>query len=275
MYTEYKNNTEEFQIYRQESVHQPPRILSSMECIYITEGQLELGVQQELYHMNTGDFAIVFPDMIHHEQVFSSGVNTAIHLVATPSLSGPLLQTLLQSRPENPVIPADKVHPDIIYAMTKINPGEPGTYTDIARQAFVQIILARALPLYHMVDKSGSESNDIIDRVVEYIARHFTENITLTKMAEDLYVSPYALSRVFSGTFHTNFNKYLNTTRLRHVVHLMKYTNQSITEAYMNAGFESQRTFNRSFQEVYRMSPREYRNQLRADLEKQLAPSQK
>ncbi|MBQ1902446.1 MAG: helix-turn-helix domain-containing protein [Lachnospiraceae bacterium] len=267
MFTEYKNNTEEFQLYRKKSVHQPPRILSALECIYVTEGTLELGIQQELYHMEAGDFAMVFPDMIHHEQVFTPGRNYAIHLVANPALSGLLLPTLQQSRPENPVIKSENVHPDIVYGMTKITPGEPNAYTDIARQAYVQIVLARALPYYTMIDKTGSESNDIIDRVVEYIARHFTENITLTSMAEDLYVSPYTLSRIFSGTFHTNFNRYLNHTRLRHVVHLLKYTNQTITEAYMNAGFESQRTFNRAFLDVYRMSPREYRNQLRAELD--------
>ena len=37
------------------------------------------------------------------------------------------------------------------------------------------------------------------------------------------------------------------------------YTNQTITDVYMNAGFESQRTFNRVFLEEYHMSPREYR----------------
>ncbi len=86
-------------------------------------------------------------------------------------------------------------------------------------------------------------------------------------MADDLYVSQYTLSRIFSGTFHTNFNRYLNTTRLRYAVHLMKYTDQTITEAAMNSGFESQRTFNRAFSEVYRMSPSEYRKTMLTDEE--------
>ena len=40
------------------------------------------------------------------------------------------------------------------------------------------------------------------------MATHFTEDISLTKMAQDLGYSPFALSRVFSQTFHTNFNRY-------------------------------------------------------------------
>lgn len=37
-------------------------------------------------------------------------------------------------------------------------------------------------------------------------------------------------------------------------------TDKSITDISMDAGFESQRTFNRVFRERYKMTPREYRN---------------
>ena len=74
-----------------------------------------------------------------------------------------------------------------------------------------------------------------------------------------MFVSPFALSRIFSGTFHMNFNKYLNITRLEYVRYLLEYTDQSITEAYENAGFGSQRTFNRAFREHFHMTPKEYR----------------
>ena len=79
-------------------------------------------------------------------------------------------------------------------------------------------------------------------------------------MAADLGFSPYTLSRVFSGTFHKNFNQYLNEVRLEYACSLLLYTNQTITDVFMNAGFESQRTFNRVFNEQFHMSPREYRN---------------
>ncbi|MCR5053862.1 MAG: AraC family transcriptional regulator [Lachnospiraceae bacterium] len=263
MYALYRNSENEFEIYRQKSVHHPPHISSMLECIYITEGTLELGVYQSLFHMEKGDFAIVFPDVIHHYQVFDTGKCSAIHLLASPMLSGQFLSVLTGSAPEDPVIKAADLHPDISYAMTNLQKdgkkGNPEKYADILHESYLRIILSRALPCYTLTEKTSQESDDIIDRVVSYIARHFMENISLTSMAEALYVSPYSLSRVFSGTFHTNFNKYLNQTRLRYVVYLLKHTDQSITEAYLNAGFESQRTFNRAFQETYRMSPRDYR----------------
>ena len=83
-------------------------------------------------------------------------------------------------------------------------------------------------------------------------------------MATDLGFSPYTLSRVFSGTFHKNFNQYLNEVRLEYACSLLLYTDQTITDVFMNAGFESQRTFNRVFSEKFHMSPREYRNSNRS-----------
>lgn len=65
-----------------------------MECIYVIEGTLELGIGQELYHMEKYDFAIVFPELIHHYQVFDSRNCHAIYLLSSPSLTGGHLQTI-------------------------------------------------------------------------------------------------------------------------------------------------------------------------------------
>ena len=37
-----------------------PHLHNSIEFIYITEGTLELGMGQELYHMEEGDLAVIF-----------------------------------------------------------------------------------------------------------------------------------------------------------------------------------------------------------------------
>ena len=51
---------------------------------------------------------------------------------------------------------------------------------------------------------------------------------------------PYVLSRVFSGTFHMNFNQYVNKVRLEYAVGLLMNTDDSVTEVYLDAGFDSQ-----------------------------------
>lgn len=210
--------------------------------------------------METGDYAVIFPDLVRHYQVFDSRRCRAIYLLAAPSLTGGYVQTLQQYCPVQPVIPGSRLHPDVVCAMERLIKNAKEEPEETVQQAYVQIILARCLPHLVLVEREALGTGDIVSNLVAYLAAHFTEEVSLTGMARELGYSPYALSRVFSGTFHTNFNQYVNDMRLDYVCSLLKYTDQSITEVYENAGFQSQRTFNRVFQERYGMTPREYRN---------------
>ncbi len=278
----YENTKNNLEIFEKSSSHISPHLHKSIECVYVIQGTLELGIGETLYHMETGDFGIVFPELIHHYQVFDQGACRAIYLLASPNLAGSLMTTLQQQCPEQPVIDAIHVHQDIRYAMISLLNSESGKNsltsvengpekaapqsleeTAILHQAFLQIILCRALPCCHLVSRDTIESQDIVYQTVYYISAHFMEEITLSSMARDLGFHPNALSKVFSGVFHTNFSQFVNEMRLQYACSLLKYTTQSITDIYMNAGFNSQRTFNRTFAEYYHMTPREYRKQFR------------
>lgn len=188
----YEENEETLEIAEQISCHIPPHLHKSMELVSVTEGTLEIGVGTELYHMEKGDFALVFPELIHHYQVFNSESCKAIYALASPLLAPSYTKELQQFCPVNPVILAQEVHPDVNY---------------------------------------------------------------------DLGISQSSLSRVFSGTFHTNFNRYLNEARLDYACSLLLHSDHTILDICIRTGFDSQRTFNRVFQERYHMSPREYRKQ--------------
>ncbi len=96
-------------------------------------------------------------------------------------------------------------------------------------QAYVQMILAHVFAEMPMVDKSTVGSDDLIYNAVEYVAKNFRENISLEKMAYELCVSKYVLSRMFAKTFHCNFSKYVNGVRLNYAVAALENTMDSIT----------------------------------------------
>lgn len=253
----YERKNESLHIIHKESEHFPPHLHSDMELVYVTCGTLVLGVGCELYSMEKGDFAIVFPNLIHHYQVFGEGKNEAFYLVPKMSLTGCFMENLQKYCPKNPVIKKEKVHPDIHQAIMKLY--KEKTRNSILDQAYIQIILARSIPCFELVLRENYESDDVIYQTVSYIAKNFKEEITLDFMAKDLGVSKYSISRVFSATFHTNFNQYLNEQRVNYAVSLLEYTDMSITDICLEAGFQSQRTFNRVFQEKFKMTPREYK----------------
>ena len=65
-----------------------------------------------------GDFAIVFPDLIHHYQVFSKGKNEVYQFYASLELSGPFMALLQKKCPENPVIANADLHGEVKNALS-------------------------------------------------------------------------------------------------------------------------------------------------------------
>ena len=84
MQLKYVDTKEEIIAINRKSKHIEPHLHNALEIVCVTSGALELGVGQELYHMEKGDIGFVFPDVIHHYQVLTPGVNKATYLIASP-----------------------------------------------------------------------------------------------------------------------------------------------------------------------------------------------
>ena len=253
----YETKNSDLTVECKKPTHFPPHIHEAIEVVYITKGSLELGVGQELYHMEKGDFAIVFPNLIHHYQVFQSGDNKALYMLISPKLIPNYMDEIQKNCPASPVICKDYLHIDIVKAIKSLVDVEKNNTRLI--QAYVQMIFAHVFSQMDMVEKETVGSDDLVYKSVEYVAKNFRKKISLEQMAYDLGVSKYVLSRVFSKTFHCNFAGYVNGVRLNYVISMLEGTNESIINICYDCGFESQRTFNRVFKERYRMTPREYR----------------
>ena len=264
MQLKYVDTKEEIIAVNKKSKHIEPHLHNALEIVCITSGTLELGVGQELYHMKKGDIGFVFPDIIHHYQVLTPGVNKATYLIASPFTIGKFAEIMQTMAPEYPVIKAEKVEPEVYRVINAIL--ETKQSDIIVAQAYLQIVLARCVGKLNLVEKSHVGSKDLIYQTVSYISANFKKKLSLEEMAKDLGVSKYVLSRLFSKTFHRNFNQYLNDARLNYACHRLENTSDSITNICLDSGFESQRTFNRVFKERYKISPSDYRSTCLKDM---------
>lgn len=264
MHLKVKETKEEVYAVRRAPKHVSPHLHHALEIVCVTKGELELGVGQELYHMEQGDVGLVFSGLIHHYQVFSKGVNEAGYILVPPSFAGIFSEKVQSSAPECPVVKAAHLEPDVTHAIDaimQIKEGEP-----MVVQAYVQIILARCMRKFRLVEKSSVGSDSLVYRAVSYISGNFGKQFSLGDMAKDLGVSKYVLSRVFSKTFHCNFNQYLNEERLRHASGRLEHTNDTVLDICLDSGFGSQRTFNRVFKERYKVTPSQYRKDKKENL---------
>lgn len=261
MHLTLKETKEEIYASQRVSKHVSPHLHNALEIVCVTEGTLEMGVGKELYHMEKGDIGFVFSDIIHHYQVFSEKTSRADYILVPSSFAGVFKDKIQGYAPKYPVIRAGQIEPDVynaIQAIIQMEENEP-----MIVQAYVQIVLARCIGKMELVEKSCVGSDDLIYRTVSYISGNFRRQFSLEDMARDLGVSKYVLSRVFSKTFHRNFNQYLNDARLSYACTRLVNTSDTILNICLDSGFDSQRTFNRVFKERYKTAPSEYRKNKR------------
>ena len=266
MHLVYEDTKEELLAIGRRAKHQPPHLHQTLELVYVMKGSLELGVGLELFHMEEGDIGLVFPDVNHHCQVFSEQYSEVLYINIPTRTLGTYEELLKRKAPVYPVIKYGELPSEIYPAIQSMKGSVPKNIWIV--QAYLQVIFVRCIPLLTLTEKSQVGSNDLIYQTISYISANFRKSFLLEDMAKDLGVSKYVLSRVFSKTFHRNFNQYLNDARLGYAKQRLENTNDPTTNICLDSGFESQRTFNRVFKEKYMVSPSEYRRKLYEDLEK-------
>lgn len=111
------------------------------------------------------------------------------------------------------------------------------------------------------VVESNQDKTQHLHTIISFIEEHYTENITLSNIAELLGYDYHYVSRYFHSVFHMTFRELLNVYRLERAVQLMDETDQKLVEIAYACGFQSLRTFNRCFHAHFGISPSRFRKQ--------------
>ncbi|WJH34374.1 helix-turn-helix domain-containing protein [Paenibacillus sp. CC-CFT747] len=94
-----------------------------------------------------------------------------------------------------------------------------------------------------------------ISEVIRYLNSHYAEPVTLAKLSETFFVSPYYLSRSFKEVSGFALTDYLNLTRIKEAQRLLRSTRLPVTEIAARVGFESFSHFGKMFKK-YPACPR-------------------
>lgn len=111
--------------------------------------------------------------------------------------------------------------------------------------------------------KEKSNSSDTINSKIEalsaYIKTNCENEIKLSKLAKQLYVSEQYLSRMFRKINGVNLNEFVVNCRMEKVTHELISTDKTITDIAFSAGFTNINSFNRVFKNKYNVTPKEFR----------------
>lgn len=103
--------------------------------------------------------------------------------------------------------------------------------------------------------------NHIVRKSKEFIDKHLLLDLTLTKVAAAIHVSPGYLSRIFLKEIGENFSDYIIRNKIEYSQKLLRETNRKVYEIAADIGYTNPHYFSKLFKERVGMTPLEYRNQ--------------
>ncbi len=109
------------------------------------------------------------------------------------------------------------------------------------------------------LDMRAVSSDYSVARAQHYMEQHFSENITVAKLAAPGYVSQSCFNRRFKKETGITPIEYLIGVRLERAKTMLKRKKISVTEIAMRCGFGSSAHFSSCFQSRLGISPSEYR----------------
>lgn len=100
-----------------------------------------------------------------------------------------------------------------------------------------------------------------IKTMMEYIAVHYPERLTLQDIAGSSYISVRECCRCFQENLGQTPFSYLTDVRLRKACSLLEHTSMSITDICISCGFNSSSYFGKIFRRAFDCTPKDYRRQ--------------
>lgn len=224
-----------------------------IEAGCILSGSSEICIEDKKYFMTSGDFYIAFPNQIHRYE--NSKDLKAYIMIVSPRLIPEFNEVFSKKVPVSPVITGVNKNVTKLFSIM-YSEQKKGITEETTRGLLLAMmgILMKHMKLMD-VDKYNIS---VLKNVLLYCNEHYTEPVTIEMAAESLHISRSNLAHIFKKRLNTTFGKYVAKKRIERACEILRVGEKNITETAAEAGFESVRTFNRTFAKAVGISPREY-----------------
>ena len=132
----------------------------------------------------------------------------------------------------------------------------------LLHHSYLEARNARRTPPYNRIILRYSEETSAEPQIlksIDYIARHYTEEISITKVSSHINFSSTYFSRLFKKETGRSFVEYVTFVRLQRAVYLLRHSNHTIEKIAEELGFNTPNYFSNIFKKYITLSPSDYR----------------
>lgn len=274
----YKNSADNFHIQKLEKTTEArlPHTHEYFQIYFISKGGLEHYVENESAQLNKGDMFIIPPGVTHfiypkENTVFYSFsfMENFLPDVPTGSKLARNFLRFLHTDENRRIKPSISLETEeILYVeslmshMLKEFTQKPLGYAD-TMQAYARILVTMLARGYfakakHSISDHFESNKQFVLYCIEYIETNFAEQISLEEISRKSAMSKSNFCSLFAKLTGHSFGAYLNRCRIKSATEYIK-KGYKITAIYGLCGYNDFSTFNRNFNKIMGMSPREYK----------------
>lgn len=241
-----------------------PHLHRQIELVCFFEGETTGVIDSREYTIRGGDVFIAFPNQVH--SFISTGEERYMLYILDPELLPEYLDQFTMSLPASPLLPGvlGRVPQlaTLFRALTDVSKDKgENAYREVMRKGYLLAIFGEIFRELRLEPPKGADAT-ILKAIVTYCMRNFTSDLSLSVLENELHVSKYYISHLFSERLKIRFNDYINSFRVSAACRYLQQTDYSVTEISRLVGFNTLRTFNRAFLREVGVTPSEYKKRL-------------
>lgn len=251
----------------------------SLEIFYTLSGRGRYFIEDKIYTFTAGDVFVINNHELHKSQLINGESFAALIIMFNANLvkavqvddgMDPLALFYAREAPHQlkPNKQTRRTLETVFSAMTAEYEREGG-YSLRGIASLLQWLLVELMRAYDeseplsRVELNPVQFKDIVANVLEYIDKHYCDDIKLTQVANDLCVSPSYLSREFKKDTGFSLVEFISSKRIRLARELLLKTNLQVTEIAMRVGYNNVTHFHWMFKKMIGLSPGQYRKMYR------------
>ena len=197
------------------------------------------------------------------EQLSVSYADVIITDIKMPEINGLDLINRIREKDENKIIILSG-YSDFSFAQRAI---ELGVTRYLTKPTNARELIGILEEIEKNIQKPRSEekqemkvTNLFVQKAMDYISMNYSQKLTLTKISEQLCITPNYLSELFKKHTGQNVSEYIIDYRLEKACQFLKNPQLRIGEVSEKVGINDVRYFSSMFKKKYNLTPTEYRN---------------
>lgn len=237
-----------------------------IEIAFILSGKGRYRIDSELYFVEEGDLLILNPGVYHQALTDGNGKPTIEFFVGFTDVA---FREMMPNRFDisgEPVLHTTGELRQKLFRIASSMEAEneilqQGRYF-MLRSYLIQMILLiireQSAPLKQRkrYEFESVGKKYVVEQIINYFSDHYAEKISLDQIAENMYLSPFYISRIFKSETGNTPIHYLIDIRLEHAKEILENGDyMSIQEVAARVGYDDAYHFSKLFKKKYDVSP--------------------